>query len=175
MDYSPDLWGWVCITLYCIVLYCTVLYWETKNIPVFDFYLIKHVFLSVGSLLVLHITACASPYTTRCNTMFDDTLNQFLSFILCVLYYCLSARFIVLTFLNGYEDRSEHFFSKHVVNHIVILFFMCNFFKELPFYQFKFILIGILENVLYWHKMSNPGNNKNAHLVLTLVHGSEIR
>ena len=96
--------------LHCIVLYCTVLYWETKNIPVFDFYLIKHVFLSVGSLLVLRITACASPYTTQCNTMFDDTLNQFLSFILCVLYYCLSARFIVLTFLNGYEDRSEHFF-----------------------------------------------------------------
>ena len=143
--------------------------------PVFDFDLIEHVFLSIGSLLVLHITVCASPYTTRYNAMFDDTQNLFLSSTLCVLYYCLSARFIVLTFLNGYEDRSEHFFSKHVINHRVILFFTCNFFKELWFYKFKFILIDILENVLYWHKMSNLGNNKDAHLILIIVHGSEIR
>ena len=52
---------------------------------------------------------------------------------------------------------------------------MCNFFKELWFYKLNFILIDILENVLYWHKMSNLGNNKNAHLVLITVHGSEIR
>ena len=104
-----------------IVLYCTVLYWETKNMPVFDFSLIKHVFLSVGSLLVPHISAYANPYTTRHSTMLDDAQSQLLSFILCALCYCLSATFIVLTFLNGYEDRSEHFFP-NVISHIVILF-----------------------------------------------------